>query len=176
MPQHDCACTVYNSTFPEISARACHLALQVFNNCTCISDVMTPGMNVSAVLGQCPRKSDCDHSFKIYMALSTLGAFISACGSTPGYIVLLRCGVWRERMHASVPVFSFTTGCGSSLCPMKCWCCTSRSIQKDLKSLALGMQTLIVRTLGEYISLLSWFMIKLLKWFIRFIVKLCSHI
>lgn len=26
----------------------------------------------------------------------------------------------------------------------------SRSIQQDLKSLALGMQTLIVRTLGEY--------------------------
>ncbi|XP_040003707.1 solute carrier organic anion transporter family member 1C1-like isoform X2 [Xiphias gladius] len=84
----------------------------VFHNCTCIGEMMTPDMNMSAVLGQCPRKNDCDHTFKIYMALSVLGSFISACGGTPGYIVLLR------------------------------------SIQQDLKSLALGMQTLIVRTLG----------------------------
>uniref|UniRef100_A0A8C7XPG9 Solute carrier organic anion transporter family member n=1 Tax=Oryzias sinensis TaxID=183150 RepID=A0A8C7XPG9_9TELE len=84
----------------------------VFNNCTCITEAMTPAANTSAVLGQCSRKSDCDRKFKIYMALSVLGAFISACGGTPGYIVLLR------------------------------------SIQPDLKSLALGMQTLIVRTLG----------------------------
>ncbi|KAF6730893.1 Solute carrier organic anion transporter family member 1C1 [Oryzias melastigma] len=84
----------------------------VFNNCTCIEEAMTPAANTSAVLGQCSRKSDCDRKFKIYMALSVLGAFISACGGTPGYIVLLR------------------------------------SIQPDLKSLALGMQTLIVRTLG----------------------------
>uniref|UniRef100_A0A8C3AVE8 Solute carrier organic anion transporter family member n=1 Tax=Cyclopterus lumpus TaxID=8103 RepID=A0A8C3AVE8_CYCLU len=67
-------------------------------------------INMSVELGQCPRRSNCDHIFKIYMALSALGSFISACGGTPGYIVL--------------------------------------SIQKDLKSLALGMQTLIVRTLG----------------------------
>uniref|UniRef100_A0A3Q2ZZ37 Solute carrier organic anion transporter family member n=1 Tax=Kryptolebias marmoratus TaxID=37003 RepID=A0A3Q2ZZ37_KRYMA len=84
----------------------------VFHNCTCIDDAMTKATNMSAVLGQCPRKGDCDRKFKIYMALSVLGSFISACGGTPGYIVLLR------------------------------------SIQPDLKSLALGMQTLIVRTLG----------------------------
>lgn len=47
-------------------------------------------MNMSTSLGQCPRKSDCDHIFKIYMALSVVGSFISACGGTPGYIVLLR--------------------------------------------------------------------------------------
>ncbi|XP_045928052.1 solute carrier organic anion transporter family member 1C1-like [Micropterus dolomieu] len=84
----------------------------VFHNCTCVGEMMTPIMNMSTVLGQCPRKSDCDHIFKIFMALSVVGSFISACGGTPGYIVLLR------------------------------------SIQPDLKSLALGMQTLIVRTLG----------------------------
>uniref|UniRef100_A0A7N9AP44 Solute carrier organic anion transporter family member n=1 Tax=Mastacembelus armatus TaxID=205130 RepID=A0A7N9AP44_9TELE len=84
----------------------------VFQNCTCTGEVMSPGMNMSAVLGQCPRKSDCDHKFKIYMALSVVGSFISASGGMPGYIVLLR------------------------------------SIHQDLKSLALGMQTLIVRTLG----------------------------
>ncbi|KAM3587996.1 uncharacterized protein V6R79_018423 [Siganus canaliculatus] len=84
----------------------------MFHNCTCVGERMNPGMNMSAVLGQCPRKNDCDRMFKIYMALSVMGSFISACGGTPGYIVLLR------------------------------------SIQPDLKALALGMQTLIVRTLG----------------------------
>lgn len=62
----------------------------MFHNCTCVGDTTTAGMNMSVVLGQCPRKSDCDHIFKVYMALSVLGSFISACGGTPGYIVLLR--------------------------------------------------------------------------------------
>ncbi|KAG7250006.1 hypothetical protein CRUP_009809 [Coryphaenoides rupestris] len=84
----------------------------VFHNCTCVSEVLLPAANMSAVLGQCPRRADCNFMFKLYMAVSVLGAFVSACGGTPGYIVLLR------------------------------------SIQPDLKSLALGMQTLIVRTLA----------------------------
>ncbi|XP_054480337.1 solute carrier organic anion transporter family member 1C1-like [Anoplopoma fimbria] len=84
----------------------------MFHNCTCAAEMITPRTNMSAVLGQCPRRSNCDNIFKIYMALSALGSFISACGGTPGYIVMLR------------------------------------SIPQDLKSLALGMQTLIVRTLG----------------------------
>uniref|UniRef100_A0A3Q0T7K0 Solute carrier organic anion transporter family member n=1 Tax=Amphilophus citrinellus TaxID=61819 RepID=A0A3Q0T7K0_AMPCI len=83
----------------------------VFHNCTCINEAGAAA-NTSVVLGQCPRDSDCDRKFKIYMSLSVIGSFISACGATPGYIVLLR------------------------------------SIQPDLKSLALGMQTLIIRTLG----------------------------
>ncbi|XP_066524113.1 solute carrier organic anion transporter family, member 1D1 isoform X2 [Hoplias malabaricus] len=84
----------------------------VFHNCTCVSEAGLPAMNHSVVLGQCQRKENCDYMFKIYMGVSVLGAFISACGATPGYIILLR------------------------------------SIRPDLKSLALGMQTLIVRTLG----------------------------
>lgn len=84
----------------------------VFHNCTCVSEVAMPPANMSVVLGQCPRKGDCDSMFKWYMGVSVVGAFVSACGATPGYIVLLR------------------------------------SIAPDLKSLALGMQTLIVRTLG----------------------------
>ncbi|XP_068611234.1 solute carrier organic anion transporter family member 1C1-like [Brachionichthys hirsutus] len=84
----------------------------MFHNCTCPGEMLAPGTNMSAVLGQCPRKSDCDRVFKLFMGLSTLGSFISACGGTPGYIVFLR------------------------------------SVQQDLKALALGMQTLIVRTLG----------------------------
>ena len=66
------------------------LFLQVFHNCTCVSEMKSPAMNMSAVLGQCPRKTDCDRIFKIYMALSVTGSFISACGGTPGYIVMLR--------------------------------------------------------------------------------------
>ncbi|KAB5542190.1 hypothetical protein PHYPO_G00088610 [Pangasianodon hypophthalmus] len=84
----------------------------VFHNCSCVAEAPMPSMNMSAVLGQCPRKDNCDYMFKIYMAVTVIGAFISASGATPAYIVLLR------------------------------------SIQPDLKSLALGMQTLIVRTLG----------------------------
>uniref|UniRef100_A0AAY4BF53 Solute carrier organic anion transporter family member n=1 Tax=Denticeps clupeoides TaxID=299321 RepID=A0AAY4BF53_9TELE len=82
----------------------------VFHNCTCIGEVPILPTNMSATLGQCSRSEDCDKMFKFYMAISVLGAFVSACGATPGYIVL--------------------------------------SISSDLKSLALGMQTLIVRTLG----------------------------
>ncbi|XP_046729896.1 solute carrier organic anion transporter family member 1C1-like [Silurus meridionalis] len=84
----------------------------VFHNCSCVVEAPKASMNMSAVLGQCPNKDNCDYMFKIYMAMTVLGAFISASGASPAYIILLR------------------------------------SIQPDLKSLALGMQTLIVRTLG----------------------------
>ncbi|XP_026065969.1 solute carrier organic anion transporter family member 1C1-like isoform X1 [Carassius auratus] len=84
----------------------------VFHNCTCIREAPLPFANMSAVLGQCPRKSDCDYMFKFYMVVTVIGAFFSACGATPGYIVLLR------------------------------------SINPELKSLALGIYILIVRTLG----------------------------
>ncbi|XP_029969390.1 solute carrier organic anion transporter family, member 1D1 [Salarias fasciatus] len=84
----------------------------VYHNCSCIGELMTPSPNMSVVLGQCPRKDDCNRMFKVYMALSVTGSFISAFGGTSSYIVLLR------------------------------------SIEADLKSFALGMQTLIVRTLG----------------------------
>ncbi|XP_067284635.1 solute carrier organic anion transporter family, member 1D1 [Pseudorasbora parva] len=84
----------------------------VFHNCTCIGESSHPYANMSAVLGQCPRKDDCNFMFKFYMGVSVIGAFFSACGATPGYVILLR------------------------------------SIRPDLKSLALGMHTLVVRTLG----------------------------
>ncbi|XP_037551728.1 solute carrier organic anion transporter family member 1C1 isoform X1 [Nematolebias whitei] len=95
----------------------------VFHNCTCIDDVMTKAANRSAVLGQCPRKSDCDQKFKIYMSISVVGSFFAALAATPAYMVLLRYDMLTLTMCI-------------------------RSIQPDLKSLALGMQTLIVRCLG----------------------------
>ncbi|RXN05136.1 solute carrier organic anion transporter family member 1C1-like isoform X3 [Labeo rohita] len=84
----------------------------VFHNCTCIGESPLSYANMSAVLGQCSRKSDCDYMFKFYMAVTVVGAFVSACGATPAYIILLR------------------------------------SINPELKSLAIGIYTLIVRTLG----------------------------
>lgn len=176
---------------------------------------MSPAMNMSAVLGQCPRKSDCDRIFKIYMALSVIGSFISACGGTPGYIVLLRSDRLKLKglilqlpslmagyndarqslidfyiliachynllkgvsKHTKILCYVKKMSCFYTLLEEKklpnCFCSASaytvvfkaklliwtsnmnfgqcsRSIQQDLKSLALGMQTLIVRTLGEY--------------------------
>ncbi|XP_038143154.1 solute carrier organic anion transporter family member 1C1-like isoform X1 [Cyprinodon tularosa] len=113
----DPVCAYNGMTYASPCLAGCQTATgsgkaMVFHNCTCVGTFTTPAANMSVVLGQCPRKSDCDFKFKIYMALTVVGAFISACGGTPGYIVLLR------------------------------------SIHPDLKSLALGMQTLIVRTLG----------------------------
>ena len=83
------------------------LVLQVFHNCTCVGEMMSPGMNKSAVLGQCARKSDCDRIFKIYMSLSVLGSFISACGGTPGYIVLLRSE--RVKLKGLIPQLGYDT-------------------------------------------------------------------
>ncbi|XP_066561704.1 solute carrier organic anion transporter family, member 1D1 isoform X2 [Amia ocellicauda] len=79
----------------------------VFYNCSCLE-----AGNSSAILGQCPRPEDCDTMFKYYMFISVVAAYLSACGATPMYIILLR------------------------------------SIKTELKSLALGIQTLFVRTLG----------------------------
>lgn len=63
---------------------------KVFHNCTCIGESPLSYANMSAVLGQCSRKSDCDYMFKFYMAVTVVGAFVSACGATPAYIILLR--------------------------------------------------------------------------------------
>uniref|UniRef100_A0A8D3CXC3 Solute carrier organic anion transporter family member n=1 Tax=Scophthalmus maximus TaxID=52904 RepID=A0A8D3CXC3_SCOMX len=79
----------------------------VFHNCTCAGEMASPVVNMSAVLGQCPRKSNCDGMFKIYMALSVVGSFISACGGTPGYIVLLRSETLTKQLscgfHSGIP-------------------------------------------------------------------------
>uniref|UniRef100_A0A671Y7N9 Solute carrier organic anion transporter family member n=1 Tax=Sparus aurata TaxID=8175 RepID=A0A671Y7N9_SPAAU len=117
MKHWDPVCAYNGMTYASPCLAGCQTSTgtgreMVFHNCTCVGEMKSPAMNMSAVLGQCPRKTDCDRIFKIYMALSVTGSFISACGGTPGYIVMLR------------------------------------SIQPDLKALALGMQTLIVRTLG----------------------------
>lgn len=83
----------------------------VFHNCSCVA-TGTESKNTSVVLGQCARGDDCGTMFTYYLVVSVIGAYISACGATPGTIILLR------------------------------------SINPELKSLALGILTLVIRTLG----------------------------
>ncbi|XP_064199225.1 solute carrier organic anion transporter family member 1C1-like [Anguilla rostrata] len=60
-----------------------------FHNCSCVETWPVLSANYSVVLGQCSRQN-CDSMFRYYMAVSVVGAFISALGATPGYIVLFR--------------------------------------------------------------------------------------
>uniref|UniRef100_A0A8C7GF87 Solute carrier organic anion transporter family member n=1 Tax=Oncorhynchus kisutch TaxID=8019 RepID=A0A8C7GF87_ONCKI len=83
----------------------------VFHNCSCVLSSAPEG-SMSVILGQCPRSRECSRSFTSYMAVSVLSSFINSLGTTPGYMVIIRC------------------------------------IKPELKSLALGIQTLVMRTLG----------------------------
>uniref|UniRef100_A0A8C7QFY3 Solute carrier organic anion transporter family member n=1 Tax=Oncorhynchus mykiss TaxID=8022 RepID=A0A8C7QFY3_ONCMY len=84
----------------------------VFHNCSCVLSSSAPEGSMSVILGQCPRSRECSRSFTSYMAVSVLSSFINSLGTTPGYMVIIRC------------------------------------IKPELKSLALGIQTLVMRTLG----------------------------
>ncbi|XP_030630459.1 solute carrier organic anion transporter family member 1C1 [Chanos chanos] len=84
----------------------------VFHNCSCVLTPSPAGGSMSVSLGQCPRGRECSRSFTFYMAVSVLSSFINSLGTTPGYMVIIRC------------------------------------IKPELKSLALGIQTLVMRTLG----------------------------
>ncbi|XP_056604747.1 solute carrier organic anion transporter family member 1C1-like isoform X3 [Triplophysa dalaica] len=86
--------------------------ITVFHNCSCVLTPSPVEDSTSVSLGQCPRGPECTQSFTSYMAVSVLSFFISSLGTTPGYMVTLRC---------TAP---------------------------ELKSLALGVQTLMMRTLG----------------------------
>ncbi|XP_056311219.1 solute carrier organic anion transporter family member 1C1 [Danio aesculapii] len=84
----------------------------VFHNCSCVLSPSPAEGSRSVSLGQCPRGSACARSFTSYMAVSVLSSFINSLGTTPGYMIIIRC------------------------------------IAPELKSLALGIQTLVMRTLG----------------------------
>ncbi|XP_051544671.1 solute carrier organic anion transporter family member 1C1-like [Myxocyprinus asiaticus] len=84
----------------------------VFHNCSCVLTPSPVEGSRSVSLGQCPRGPECTRSFTFYMAVSVLSSFINSLGTTPGYMVVIRC------------------------------------ITPELKSLALGVQTLVMRTLG----------------------------
>ncbi|KAG9345643.1 hypothetical protein JZ751_008787 [Albula glossodonta] len=84
----------------------------VFHNCSCVMSSPAESGSLSVSLGQCPRGPACGRSFTTYMAVSVLSSFVNSLGTTPGYMVIIRC------------------------------------ITAELKSLALGIQTLVMRTLG----------------------------
>lgn len=84
----------------------------VFHNCSCVLSPSPVEGSTSVSLGQCPRGPECSRSFTSYMAVSALSSFISSLGTTPAYMVIIRC------------------------------------ISPELKSLALGIQALVIRTLG----------------------------
>ncbi|KAK7130267.1 hypothetical protein R3I93_019791 [Phoxinus phoxinus] len=84
----------------------------VFQNCSCVLTPSPVEGSRSVSLGHCPRGPVCTRSFTSYMAVTVLSSFISSLGTTPGYMITIRC------------------------------------ITPELKSLALGIQTLVMRTLG----------------------------
>ncbi|XP_072530304.1 solute carrier organic anion transporter family member 1C1 [Salminus brasiliensis] len=84
----------------------------VFHNCSCVLSPSPVEGSTSVSLGQCPRGPECSRSFTSYMAVSVLSSFINSLGTTPAYMVIIRC------------------------------------ISPELKSLALGIQTLVIRTLA----------------------------
>uniref|UniRef100_A0A8C2G8W4 Solute carrier organic anion transporter family, member 1E1 n=1 Tax=Cyprinus carpio TaxID=7962 RepID=A0A8C2G8W4_CYPCA len=84
----------------------------VFHNCSCVLTPSPVEGSRSVSPGQCHRGPGCTRSFTSYMAVSVLSSFINSLGTTPGYMIIIRC------------------------------------ITPELKSLALGIQTLVMRTLG----------------------------
>uniref|UniRef100_A0A8C9XM34 Solute carrier organic anion transporter family member n=1 Tax=Sander lucioperca TaxID=283035 RepID=A0A8C9XM34_SANLU len=63
----------------------------VFDNCRCVALVDTQPSNLTATLGQCPRRDSCDKIFPYFLALSVLSSFIISLGGTPGFMLLVRC-------------------------------------------------------------------------------------
>ncbi|KAJ8261970.1 hypothetical protein GJAV_G00160600 [Gymnothorax javanicus] len=91
--------------------RAALVHLDLEKTC-CVTASPPVSGSLSVSLGQCPRSAACSRSFTTYMAVSVLSSFINSLGTTPGYMVIIRC------------------------------------ITPELKSLALGIQTMVMRTLG----------------------------
>ncbi|XP_070686219.1 solute carrier organic anion transporter family member 1C1-like [Pempheris klunzingeri] len=63
----------------------------VFDNCRCVALVDSQPGNLTATLGQCPRRDSCDEIFPYFLALSVLSSFIISLGGTPGLMLLVRC-------------------------------------------------------------------------------------
>uniref|UniRef100_A0A8C4NST5 Solute carrier organic anion transporter family member n=1 Tax=Dicentrarchus labrax TaxID=13489 RepID=A0A8C4NST5_DICLA len=63
----------------------------VFDNCRCVALADSQPGNLTATLGQCPRRDSCDRIFPYFLALSVLSSFIISLGGTPGFMLLVRC-------------------------------------------------------------------------------------
>ncbi|MED6255722.1 hypothetical protein ATANTOWER_013884 [Ataeniobius toweri] len=65
--------------------------LTVFDHCRCVAVTnILPG-NLTARLGQCLPRYNCDRVFPYFLALSVLSSFIISLGGTPGLMLLVRC-------------------------------------------------------------------------------------
>ena len=64
--------------------------LQVFSNCSCAVAAGLSSGNLTASVGHCPHRDDCDRVFPYFLALSVITSFIISLGGTPGYMVLIR--------------------------------------------------------------------------------------
>ncbi|XP_041709622.1 solute carrier organic anion transporter family member 1C1 isoform X2 [Coregonus clupeaformis] len=63
----------------------------VFSNCSCVVTAGLSSGNLTASVGHCPHRDDCDRVFPYFLALSVITSFIISLGGTPGYMVLIRC-------------------------------------------------------------------------------------
>ncbi|XP_055794118.1 solute carrier organic anion transporter family member 1C1-like isoform X4 [Salvelinus fontinalis] len=63
----------------------------VFSNCSCVVVAGLSSGNLTASVGHCPHRDDCDRVFPYFLALSVITSFIISLGGTPGYMVLIRC-------------------------------------------------------------------------------------
>uniref|UniRef100_A0A8C7HGV8 Solute carrier organic anion transporter family member n=1 Tax=Oncorhynchus kisutch TaxID=8019 RepID=A0A8C7HGV8_ONCKI len=63
----------------------------VFSNCSCAVAAGLSSGNLTASVGHCPHRDDCDRVFPYFLALSVITSFIISLGGTPGYMVLIRC-------------------------------------------------------------------------------------
>ncbi|XP_065130799.1 solute carrier organic anion transporter family member 1C1-like isoform X1 [Paramisgurnus dabryanus] len=62
-----------------------------FHECSCIESWAPSAGNSSAALGQCSRESNCAKMFYIFLALQSVSFFVYCLGSTPIFIISLRC-------------------------------------------------------------------------------------
>uniref|UniRef100_A0A8C8HDL6 Solute carrier organic anion transporter family member n=1 Tax=Oncorhynchus tshawytscha TaxID=74940 RepID=A0A8C8HDL6_ONCTS len=63
----------------------------VFSNCSCVVAAGMSSGNLTASVGHCPHRDNCDRVFPYFLALSVITSFIISLGGTPGYMVLIRC-------------------------------------------------------------------------------------
>uniref|UniRef100_A0A8C6P2Y8 Solute carrier organic anion transporter family member n=1 Tax=Nothobranchius furzeri TaxID=105023 RepID=A0A8C6P2Y8_NOTFU len=63
----------------------------VFEKCKCVAAASVQPANLTASLGQCLPRNNCDKVFPYFMALSVLSSFIISLGGTPGFMLLVRC-------------------------------------------------------------------------------------
>ncbi|KAJ6666247.1 hypothetical protein lerEdw1_000519 [Lerista edwardsae] len=63
----------------------------VFQNCSCVEQVDSATTNSTAVLGECPSSDKCSRRFFYFMAIKVISSFFYALGSTPSYMIMIRC-------------------------------------------------------------------------------------